>query len=133
MTFSVCIRRARHQHSLEQQRVSHDMASVKKGASLLLRIGRAGMQPVDSAAKRVVGLKDAQRKTRLEQKISDIKIVLKESVDPDEELKLRASIKELRTKQRLKPDPKIGAGAIERALRQLERAKWERENGRGRR
>jgi len=109
------------------------MASVKKGASLLLRIGRAGMQPVDSAAKRVVGLKDAQRKTRLEQKISDIKIVLKESVDPDEELKLRASIKELRTKQRLKPDPKIGAGAIERALRQLERAKWERENGRGRR
>lgn len=102
-----------------------------KNVSTLVKLGRAGAVPVNSQAARITDPKRLNSKEKLGREIKQISKRIKNAVDPIVREQLIAEHNRLRTLFKAGPAPRVDEEAIENAKRQLERAKWERENPQG--
>lgn len=102
--------------------------SHKKGTNVLLR-SPYSLQPANSIAARVMGLGDPTSALSLRTKVKELKKAIKKATDDQTRKRLEEEHGKtlLALKQGLQPS--MDSKAEAKARRQLERAKWMRENG----
>jgi len=102
----------------------------KKAVSSLVRLGLTRAVPINSQAARVI---DARRTKELEEIRSRIKLLnkaMRREKDPGARERLDAECSRLKILLSGQVMPATGPRAMEKARKQLERARWERENRR---
>jgi hypothetical protein len=101
-----------------------------KGASPLVKLGQSLAVPVNWQAARVLDAMRQKEREELHSRIRQLSKAIQKERDPAAKERLMEEFKKLKRSPSVQSSPGIGVGAMERARRQLERAKWERENRR---
>ena len=102
----------------------------RKATSSLVKLGQSLAVPVNWQAARVLDATRQKEREELQSRIKQLNKAIRKERDPAARERLIEESEGLKRALSAPCSPGIGVGAMERARRQLERAKWERENRR---
>jgi hypothetical protein len=100
----------------------------KKQESVLRQLSRINAQPINAQTALVVGIKRQTTKVNIQANLKALRVKLGKTTDSIQRKLLESEVKQLDIKLKFGQTPGTDQRAIERALRALERSKWEREN-----
>lgn len=99
-----------------------------KSKSILLR-SPYKQQPINGVAARVMGVGDPNSALNLRIKAKEVRKSLRKTADAKIRQTLQEELDKLIRAIKHGPEPRTDSRAVEKARRQLERAKWVRDNG----